>query len=178
MKSVLLCAIALMANATAYADENPTDSLSISKNVNLDEVVVSATRVSSRMPIAYSELSRTELTKRNDGQSIPFLLSLTPSVVSTSDDGAGIGYTGFRIRGTDAARINVTMNGVPVNDSESHGVFWVNMPDIVSSVDNIQIQRGAGTSMNGGAAFGATVALQTLAPSLEPYFEYRNRIIK
>ena len=172
MKSVLLCAIVLIASATAYADENPADSLSISKNVNLNEIVVSATRVSSKMPIAYSELSRTELTKRNNGQSVPFLLSLTPSVVSTSDDGAGIGYTGFRIRGTDAARINVTMNGVPVNDSESHGVFWVNMPDIVSSVDNIQIQRGAGTSMNGGAAFGATVALQTLAPSIEPYFEY------
>ena len=174
MKSVLsFCAIALMANATAaYADENPADSLLTSQTVVLDEVVVSATKVNSRIPVAYSEISNTELTKRNNGQAIPMLLSLTPSVVATSEDGAGIGYTGFRIRGTDAARINVTMNGVPINDSESHGVFWVNMPDIASSVDNIQVQRGVGTSMNGGAAFGATVALQTLAPSMKPYFEY------
>ena len=90
----------------------------------------------------------------------------------TSDAGTGIGYSGFRIRGTDANRINITVNGVPVNDSESHTVFWVNMPDFASSVDNIQIQRGAGTSTNGAAAFGATVAMQTQKSELKPYAEY------
>ena len=172
MKSVFYGAALLMVANMAKADIDPTDSLQISQNLSLDEVVVSATRVTKSMPIAYSDLSKKELVKRNDGQGIPYLISQSPSVIMTSDAGNGVGYSGFRIRGTDANRINVTLNGVPVNDSESHGVFWVNMPDIASSVENVQIQRGAGTSMNGGAAFGATVALQTENPNQNPYLEY------
>jgi iron complex outermembrane recepter protein len=102
------------------------------------------------------------LQQGNLGQDIPYLLSMTPSLVASSDAGTGVGYTSFRIRGTDMTRINVTVNGIPMNDSESHGVWWVNMPDFASSVDNIQIQRGVGTSTNGAAAFGATVNLQTI----------------
>ena len=170
MKSVFFFAalwgVAIMASA------EPVDSLLVSKNVSLDEVVVSATKVTKATPVAYSELSKQELVKRNDGQGIPFLISQSPSVIMTSDAGNGVGYSGFRIRGTDANRINITLNGVPVNDSESQGAFWVNMPDIASSVENVQIQRGAGTSMNGGAAFGATVALQTQNPALESYMDY------
>ncbi len=113
---------------------------------------------------------------RNDGQGIPYLISQTPSVIMTSDDGTGIGYSGFRIRGTDANRINNYSKRVyRLNDSESHTVFWVNMPDFASSVDNIQIQRGAGTSTNGAAAFGATVAMQTQRPEMKPYAEYTIR---
>ena len=150
----------------------PADSLKISKDISLDEVVVTATKVAKGTPVAYSELTKDELNRRNDGQGIPFLILQSPSVIMTSDAGTGIGYSGFRIRGTDANRINITVNGVPVNDSESHTVFWVNMPDFASSVDNIQIQRGAGTSTNGAAAFGATVAMQTQKSELKPYAEY------
>lgn len=172
MKSVFLAAALLGVVHVANADDDPVDSLLISKNLLLEEVVVSATKVTKSMPVAYSDLSREELQKRNDGQGIPYLISQSPSVIMTSDAGNGVGYSGFRIRGTDANRINVTLNGVPVNDSESHGVFWVNMPDIASSVRNVQIQRGAGTSMNGGAAFGATVALETENPNEEAYMGY------
>ncbi|MDP2188585.1 MAG: TonB-dependent receptor [Sphingobacteriaceae bacterium] len=126
-----------------------------------DEVVVSATRATSVTPMAVTNVSKAELAKQNLGQDLPFLLQFTPSVVVNSDAGAGVGYTGIRIRGSDGTRINVTMNGIPVNDAESHGVFWVNMPDFASSVDNIQIQRGVGTSTNGAAAFGGSINIQT-----------------
>lgn len=172
MKSVFFVAAFIGLANWANAENDPADSLLVSQNVSLDEVVISATKVTKATPVAYSELSKQELVKRNDGQGIPFLISQSPSVIMTSDAGNGVGYTGFRVRGTDANRINITLNGVPVNDSESHGVFWVNMPDVASSIENIQIQRGAGTSMNGGAAFGATVAMQTQNPSLAPYMEY------
>lgn len=131
------------------------------KRMLTDEVVVEATRASDITPMAVTNVSKQELAKQNLGQDLPFLLQFTPSVVVTSDAGAGVGYTGIRIRGSDATRINVTMNGIPVNDAESHGVFWVNMPDFASSVDNIQIQRGVGTSTNGAAAFGASLNIQT-----------------
>jgi len=172
MKSVFYSAVLLLMANMVKADIDPADSLQVSQSLSLDEVVVSATRVTKAMPIAYSDLSKQELVKRNDGQGIPFLISQSPSVIMTSDAGNGVGYTGFRIRGTDANRINITLNGVPVNDAESHGVFWVNMPDIASSVENVQIQRGAGTSMNGGAAFGATVSMQTQNPDQNPYMDY------
>ncbi len=151
----------------------PVDTMKIARDISLDEVMVTATKVTKETPVAYSEISQEELSRRNDGQGIPYLISLTPSVIMTSDAGTGIGYSGFRIRGTDANRINITVNGVPVNDAESHTVFWVNMPDFASSVDNIQIQRGAGTSTNGAAAFGATVAMQTQKSELKPYAEYQ-----
>lgn len=173
MKSVLMITAGVLAVFTVEGKQSePVDSLKISKNIPLEEVVVTATKVSKGTPVAYSEISRKELNKRNDGQGIPFLLLQSPSVIMTSDAGTGIGYSGFRVRGTDANRINITVNGVPINDSESHTVFWVNMPDFASSVDNIQIQRGAGTSTNGAAAFGATVAMQTQKPDLKPYGIY------
>ncbi|MDR0428871.1 MAG: TonB-dependent receptor plug domain-containing protein [Tannerellaceae bacterium] len=172
MKSVLFFTAALLLPAAVYGDKLPVDSFRISKNVSLDEVVIIAAKAVKGTPVAYSDLSKEELSKQNDGQGIPYLISQTPSVVMTSDAGTGIGYSGFRIRGTDANRINITVNGVPVNDSESHGVFWVNMPDFASSVENIQIQRGAGTSTNGPASFGATVAMQTENPPMKPYGEY------
>ncbi len=126
-----------------------------------DEVVVSATRATRQTGMAFTNVGAEEIRKQNLGQDLPVLLNFQPSLVSTSDAGAGVGYTGFRIRGSDATRINVTLNGIPYNDAESQGTFWVNMPDFASSVSSIQIQRGAGTSTNGAGAFGATVNIQT-----------------
>jgi len=134
-----------------------------------DEVVISATRASAKSPETFQNISRKSLKAENLGEDIPFLLKSTPAVVSTSDAGAGVGYTNIRIRGTDITRINVTLNGVPVNDPESQGVFWVDMPDLVSSVDNIQVQRGVGTSTNGAAAFGASINIQTQKLREDPY---------
>lgn len=136
-----------------------------------DEVFVSATRVDETTPVTYTNVEASEIERRNLGQDVPYLLQSTPSVTTTSDAGAGIGYTGIRIRGVDPARINVTINGIPVNDAESHAVFWVNLPDLSSSTENIQIQRGVGTSTNGAGAFGATVNLQTTSASVEPFGE-------
>ncbi|WP_460634240.1 TonB-dependent receptor [Larkinella harenae] len=139
--------------------------------VVVDEVVVSATRANQKSAVAYTNVSGRELTKQNLGQDIPLLLNFTPSLVTTSDAGAGVGYTGFRIRGSDATRINITVNGIPYNDAESQGTFWVNMPDIASSVSSIQIQRGVGTSTNGAGAFGASVNVQTNSFEKNPYGE-------
>jgi iron complex outermembrane receptor protein len=133
------------------------------------EVLVSATMVRAKTPVAYTNVEEKELRNKAMGQDIPFLLMLTPSFIPTSDAGNGIGYTTFRVRGTDANRINVTMNGIPMNDAESHSTFFVDFPDLVSSVENVQIQRGAGTSTSGAAAFGASVNLQTLTLNRSPY---------
>ncbi|MCU0473051.1 MAG: TonB-dependent receptor [Bacteroidales bacterium] len=133
------------------------------------EVIVNASRAGSRTPLAYTTVENENLTRQNSGQDIPFLLSLTPSLVETSEAGNGIGYTSLRIRGTDASRINVTIDGIPLNDPESQQVFWVDLPDLASSVENIQVQRGAGTSTNGAGAFGATVSIQTKNPENEPF---------
>lgn len=150
----------------AYAQE--ADSI---RHVYLQEVQVVSTRASEKTPVAFSNLDKKQIRKQNSGQDIPFLLTITPSVVATSDAGTGIGYTGVRVRGTDATRINITTNGVPMNDAESHTLYWVNMPDLASSVEDLQIQRGAGTSTNGGAAFGASVNLKTESVSTRPYGE-------
>nr|WP_320118451.1 TonB-dependent receptor [uncultured Marinifilum sp.] len=136
-----------------------------------DEVLVAATRADSKTPVVITNVSKKELSKRNLGQDIPSLLSITPSFVTTTDAGAGVGYTGFRIRGSDANRINVTIDGIPLNDSESHGVFWVNMPDFTSSLNDIQIQRGVGTSTSGAGAFGASINMQTQNVNAESYAE-------
>jgi iron complex outermembrane receptor protein len=141
------------------------------KAYQLNEIVVSAVAARKETPVAFRNLSAEQLKADNTGQSMPYLFAGTPSVTLTSDGGNGVGYVNFRVRGTDANRINFTVDGVPVNDSESHGVFWVNMPDFASSVGQVQIQRGAGTSTNGAAAFGATVAMQTQRPSFAPYAE-------
>ena len=128
---------------------------------NLEEVIVSSVRAKENLPIAFNNISKDELSKRNLGQDIPILLNYLPGVVTTSDAGAGIGYTGIRVRGTDATRVNVTINGIPYNDAESQGTFWVNLPDFTSSIKNIQLQRGVGTSVNGSSAFGASLNIQT-----------------
>lgn len=142
-----------------------------STDVYLEETSVIATRATHTTPIAFTNISREQLSRTNHGQDIPYLVSLAPSSVSTSDAGAGIGYTSLRIRGVDATRINVTANGIPVNDAESHTVFWVNMPDLASSVKDIQVQRGVGTSTNGAGAFGASMNLQTSDFARDPYAE-------
>jgi iron complex outermembrane receptor protein len=139
-----------------------------------DEVVIYATRANDKTPSTYTNLNKQILQKQNFGQDLPFLLNWIPSVVTTSDAGAGVGYTGIRIRGSDATRINVTINGIPYNDSESLGTFWVDVPDIASSSQSVQVQRGVGTSTNGAGAFGASINLQTNTLNREAYGEVIN----
>jgi iron complex outermembrane receptor protein len=136
-----------------------------------DDVIISATRAGDKAPLAYTNIAGDILEKRNSGQDLPYLLSLTPSFIETSEAGNGIGYTNMRIRGTDASRINVTIDGIPLNDPESQQVFWVDLPDLASSVDNIQVQRGVGTSSNGAGAFGASINIQTRGIEKEPFAE-------
>ncbi len=138
-----------------------------------DEVLVSATRAKDKTPMAYTNISGDEIAQRNMGQDIPYLLQLSPSFVTTSDAGAGVGYTNFRIRGTDLNRINVSVNGIPINDAESHGTWFVDQPDMASSLKNVQIQRGVGTSTNGAAAFGASINLQTNSLHKDAYGEFK-----
>ncbi|MDP4762294.1 MAG: TonB-dependent receptor [Salibacteraceae bacterium] len=135
---------------------------------------VEATRATVNTPVTHQEITAAEIEDINLAQDLPILLNQTVSAVTTSDAGAGVGYTGIRIRGSDATRINVTVNGVPLNDPEGHGVFWVNMPDFASSTNSIQIQRGVGTSTNGSAAFGASINLQTTAFQKEASAEINN----
>lgn len=139
-----------------------------------DEVVIRSTRAGENSPTTFLNIDKRTLEKQNFGQDLPLVLNWTPSLVTTSDAGAGIGYTGVRIRGSDATRVNVTINGIPYNDSESQGTFWVNMPDIVSSTQSVQIQRGVGTSTNGGSAFGASINLQTNTKNEEAHAELVN----
>jgi iron complex outermembrane receptor protein len=138
------------------------------------EALVTATRASDRTATVYTNLSKQDLSKRNFGQDLPYLLDQTPSVVVTSDAGAGVGYTDIRIRGTSSTGINTTINGVPLNDPESHGSFLVNLPDLASSINSIQVQRGVGTSQNGSAAFGASLNISTLDVRREAYAETQN----
>ncbi|WP_316738052.1 TonB-dependent receptor [Pedobacter aquatilis] len=155
-------------------DLNQNQNLNFTLNAQnflADEVIVRATRANEKSATTYKNVSKAEIQENNFGQDLPFILQNTPGVVVNSDAGAGVGYTGIRIRGSDNSRINVTVNGIPINDSESQGTFYVNMPDFVSSVDNIQIQRGVGTSTNGAGAFGASLNIQTTASELEPYAE-------
>ena len=154
--------------------QNKTDSINIKKT--LPEVKINDLRAKEKTPIAFTNINKLEIEKSNIGQDLPYLIALTPSIVTTSDAGAGIGYTSFRIRGTDPTRINVTINGIPLNDSESQGVWWVNMPDFSSSIEHIQIQRGVGTSTNGAGAFGASVNLQTNQSRKNSYATTSNTI--
>ncbi|CAM1351364.1 TonB-dependent receptor [Tenacibaculum crassostreae] len=163
----------LFATISANAQQIAQDSI---KSEKLDEVVVLATRANKNTPITFTNVKKEELASKNLGQDLPILLNQLPSVVTTSDAGAGVGYTGIRVRGSDATRINVTINGIPYNDAESQGTFWVNMPDFVSSVEDIQLQRGVGTSTNGSGAFGASLNLRTLSPKAEAYANTTNTI--
>ena len=154
MKKSIFLAAYVAACGVAFAN---TDTLTFVRE--LDEVVVNA-------PVAqvtnnHTALTREQLNQSNTGQNLPFLLSSTPALVATSDDGLGIGYTYFRIRGTDHTRINMTLNDVPLNDSESQTVFWVNMTDMASSMTSLNVQRGVGTSTNGSASFGANINMST-----------------
>ncbi|MFD2568423.1 TonB-dependent receptor [Pseudotenacibaculum haliotis] len=154
-------------------DQNITLVLSSDENL-LDEVLVKAVRATSNIPVTYSNLNKKEIAKRNLGQDIPVLLNYLPSVISSSDAGAGIGYTYLNVRGSNSERINVTINGIPYNDAESHGTFWVNLGDFASSTQNLQLQRGVGTSTNGSGAFGASLNILTDAVSENPYGEISN----
>lgn len=149
------------------AGQNEPDSVA----TVLNELEVVANRATAKTPVAFTNISKKKLLENNDGRDITYLLQATPSVITTSDAGSGIGYTSMRVRGTDGSRINVTANGVPINNPESHNVYWVNMPDLASSLRDVQIQRGAGTSTNGSGAFGASINMVTDAPSETPYAE-------
>lgn len=139
-----------------------------------EEVIVTATRASANSATSFSTIDKEYLEKQNLGQDLPYLMNLTPSVVVSSDAGNGVGYTGIRIRGSDSRRVNLTINGIPLNDAESHGTFLVNLPDFASSIDNMQIQRGVGTSTNGAGAFGGSINIQTTKSSTEPYASLDN----
>lgn len=147
----------MAASLSAMAQEKSI----LKDTINLDEVLVKATRVDQNAPFTKSHVTKEEIQARNLGQDIPILLNFLPNVVTTSDAGNGIGYTGIRVRGSDATRVNVTINGIPYNDSESHGTFWVNLPDFASSTQSVQLQRGVGSSTNGAGAFGASLSLST-----------------
>jgi iron complex outermembrane receptor protein len=155
------------------AQQLPPLALRTARNLT-PEAVVTATRANERTATTYQNVSREQLQARNFGQDLPYLLDQTPSVVTTSDAGTGVGYTALRIRGTDGTRINVTLNGVPVNEAESHGVFFVDLPDLASSIQSIQVQRGAGPSTNGAGAFGASLNVETLGLRPKAYAEINN----
>ena len=172
MKKTLSWGVAIMyasafhASAAQAGDEALVESLD-SMYTALDAIEVTANRAGVKTPVAFTNVTAKEIAKGNDGRDIPSLLEMTPSIISTGDAGAGIGYSSLRVRGTDGSRINITANGVPINDSESHNVYWVNMPDLASSLNDIQIQRGAGTSTNGAGAFGASINMLTDYPATE-----------
>jgi len=173
MKNLFLFLTLLVLSVSAQAQQNQTQKDS-TKTQKLDEVLVNAIRVKKTDPITHSNVTKADLEKRNLGQDIPVLLNYLPSVVSSSDAGAGIGYTYMRVRGSDGSRINVTINGIPYNDAESQGTFWVNLGDLASSTESIQLQRGVGTSTNGSGAFGASLNILTDAVSNETSAEISN----
>lgn len=148
--------VSLLSASTTFAQIQDTTKVNA-----LNEVLVSSVRVTTQTPVSFSNLTKKELASRNLGQDIPLLLNFMPSVVTTSDAGNGIGYTGIRVRGSDATRVNVTLNGIPYNDAESHSTYWVNLPDFASSVASVQLQRGVGSSTNGAGAFGASLNVLT-----------------
>ena len=181
LKKQFLCSLMaiFVMTSSSWADPNePLKSPSKvvdSANFELDTtiflpdlIVIQSSRVNEKTPLTYSEVDASSIRKNNTGIDLPYLLRQTPSLVVTSDAGAGVGYTGLRVRGSDLTRINVTLNGVPVNGAEDHQVYFVDLPDLASSVDNIQIQRGVGTSANGAAAFGASLNIKTDAATSEP----------
>lgn len=157
----------------SFSQEIEKDSTKITK---LKEVVLSSVRAKDKNPITFTNISKEEIAKRNLGQDIPVLLNYQPSVVTTTDAGNGIGYTYMRVRGSDGSRINVTLNGVPFNDSESHGTFFVNLPDFASSIESAQLQRGVGTSTNGAGAFGASLNMGTKSYQEKSHAEIANSV--
>ena len=168
MKKELVVITAFMTSSIALNAQQKVDSLS---HVNLDEVVVSATRAQKNSPIAQSNMGKDEIAKNSAGNNIPFVLQTLPSVVAFSEGGTPLGGTSFRIRGTDSNRINMTLNGMPLNNAESQDVYWVNLPDLSSSLQSIQVQRGVGTATNGAASFGGSISMQTMGGRPKPYAE-------
>lgn len=166
-------AFMVVLSQSVYAQStDPADSLATV--VLTDEVIVTATRATEKSAATFTNINKLTLQKQNFGQDLPMILNWTPSLVTTSDAGGGIGYTGMRIRGSDGTRINVTINGIPYNDAESQSTFWVDVPDIASSTQSIQVQRGVGTSTNGAGAFGASINLQTNVRNDKPYADVIN----
>jgi iron complex outermembrane receptor protein len=165
MKKLFVSVSALLFGISLVAQQRQKDSIEIEK---LDEVLVQAVRVKAESPITHTNISKKEISKRNLGQDMPEILKFLPSVVNTSDAGASVGYTGLRIRGVSSQSTNVTINGIPYNDAESLGTFWVNLGDFASSTESLQLQRGVGTSTNGSGAFGASVNILTDATTYEP----------
>tara|TARA_B100000902_G_scaffold2164_1_gene2735 strand:- start:1177 stop:3339 length:2163 start_codon:yes stop_codon:yes gene_type:complete len=160
---------------TLFSQKKVIDTIQGTKQ-DLDEVVVESIRVKYSSPISHSNISKAELSLRNLGQDLPILLNFLPSIITTSDAGNGVGYTGIRIRGVSSQSTNITINGIPFNDPESHGTYWVNLPDFTSSIESLQVQRGVGTSTNGSGAFGASVNILTDAVSQNAYTEISNSI--
>lgn len=171
MKLLLSIGLFMTVVTGLLAQESQTDSTKVE---SLDEVLIEAVRAKEDAPITQSNIKKEELEKRNLGQDIPILLNYLPSVVTASDAGAGVGYTYIRVRGSDASRVNVTLNGIPFNDAESQGTFWVNLPDFASSVQSLQLQRGVGTSSNGSGAFGASLNILTDGISDKAFAELAN----
>ena len=168
MKKLLLT-VFIISNLS-FSQKQTVDTLQGTPQ-NLNEVIVKALRVKFSSPITFSNVKREQYEKRNLGQDLPILLKYLPSVVTTSDAGAGVGYTGIRVRGVSPQSTNITINGIPFNDAESHGTYWVNLPDFSSSVESLQLQRGVGTSTNGSGAFGASINILTDSFSENPFTE-------
>ncbi|WP_179337226.1 TonB-dependent receptor [Winogradskyella ludwigii] len=167
----LTLSIAFLGICSVYGQEKQQDSTKVEK---LDEVLVKAVRVDAKSPITHSNVTKEDLAKRNLGQDIPMLLNFLPSVVTSTEAGAGVGYTGIRVRGISSQSTNITINGIPYNDAESLGTFWVNLGDFASSTESLQLQRGVGTSTNGSGAFGASINVLTDAVSKESSGEISN----
>ena len=176
MKKYILFVLLVSTPIFAQDVNNSKDLDSLTSILNLEEVTVSAIKAKNDTPVSFVNLSKENIEKTNLAQDIPILLKNTPSVVTHSDAGAGIGYSSIRIRGSDQTRVNVTINGIPYNDSESMQVYWVDLPDFASSIENIQIQRGVGTSTNGPGAFGGSINIQTNSASENPFFEINNTL--
>jgi iron complex outermembrane receptor protein len=172
-KSILYSLFSIFFSLAAFSQQTVKDTTKVNP---LNEVIVSAVRAKDKNPIPFTNLSKEEIEPRNLGQDIPVLLNYLPSVVSTTDAGNGVGYTYLRVRGSDGSRINVTLNGIPFNDSESQGTFFVNLPDFASSLESIQLQRGVGTSTNGAGAFGASLNMQTKSYQEKAYAEIANSV--
>lgn len=163
-KTLLFCSL-FTTPALLFAQEKDSTFFDAKYINTLEPLEIRTLRAQNRSPFSFENISKKEIEKQNLGQDLPMLLQMTPSAVSNTDAGIGVGYTGIRVRGTDGTRINVTLNGVPVNDAESQGTFFVNLPDLASSTSSIQLQRGVGSSTNGGAAFGATLAVSNMQQS-------------
>ncbi|NHN26629.1 TonB-dependent receptor [Flavobacterium jejuense] len=173
IKKICLSLFSICYSLFSFSQEAKKDSTKVTQ---LKEVVLSSVRAKEKDPITFTNVSKEEIAKRNLGQDIPILLNYQPSVVTTTDAGNGVGYTYMRVRGSDGSRINVTLNGVPFNDSESHGTFFVNLPDFASSLESVQLQRGVGTSTNGAGAFGASLNMETKSYQEKSHAEIANSV--